>query len=36
MERVIEMLPTYGIEAIDVYPQTLSAVEYSYGNSQIR
>ena len=26
-------VPTYGIEAIEVYPQTLSAVEYSYGSS---
>ena len=28
-------VPTYGIEAIEVFPQTLSAVEYNYG-SQIR
>ena len=26
-------VPTYGIEAIEVYPQTLSAVEYNYGSS---
>ena len=26
-------VPTYGIEAIEVYPQTLSAVEYNYGAS---
>jgi len=26
-------VPTYGIEAIEVFPQTLSAVEYSYGSS---
>ena len=26
-------VPTYGIEAIQVFPQTLSAVEYSYGSS---
>ena len=26
-------IPTYGIEAIEVYPQTLSAVEYNYGSS---
>jgi hypothetical protein len=26
-------VPTYGIEAIEVFPQTLSAVEYSYGAS---
>ena len=26
-------VPTYGIEAIEVFPQTLSAVEYNYGAS---
>ena len=26
-------VPTYGIEAIEVFPQTLSAVEYNYGSS---
>ena len=26
-------VPTYGIEAIECYPQTLSAVEYNYGAS---
>ena len=26
-------VPTYGIEAIEVFPQILSAVEYSYGSS---
>jgi hypothetical protein len=26
-------VPTYGIEAIKVFPQTLSAVEYNYGSS---
>ena len=26
-------VPTYGVEAIEVYPQTLSAVEYNYGSS---
>ena len=26
-------VPTYGIEAIEVYPATISAVEYSYGNA---
>ena len=26
-------IPTYGIEAIEVYPATLSAVEYNYGSS---
>ena len=26
-------VPTYGIEAIEVYPATLSAVEYNYGSS---
>ena len=26
-------VPTYGIEAIEVYPQTLSAVEYNYGSA---
>jgi len=25
-------VPTYGIEAIEVFPQTLSAVEYNYGS----
>jgi hypothetical protein len=26
-------VPTYGVEAIEVFPQTLSAVEYNYGSS---
>ena len=26
-------VPTYGIEAIEVFPQTLSAVDYNYGSS---
>ena len=26
-------VPTYGIEAIEVFPQTLSAVEYNYGST---
>jgi len=26
-------IPTYGVEAIEVFPQTLSAVEYSYSSS---
>ncbi len=26
-------VPTYGIEAIEVYPETISAVEYNYGSS---
>jgi len=26
-------VPTYGIEATEVYPQTLSAVDYNYGSS---
>ena len=26
-------VPTYGIEATEVYPQTISAVDYSYGSS---
>ena len=26
-------VPTYGIEAVEVFPQTLSAVEYNYGAS---
>ena len=26
-------VPTYGIEAIEVYPATIGAVEYSYANS---
>ena len=26
-------MPTYGIEAIEVFPQTLSAVEYNYGST---
>ena len=26
-------IPTYGVEAIEVFPQTLSAVEYNYGSS---
>ena len=26
-------VPTYGVECIEVFPQTLSAVEYNYGSS---
>ena len=26
-------VPTYGVEAIEVFPQTLSAVDYNYGSS---
>ena len=26
-------IPTYGIEAIEVYPETLAAVEYNYGSA---
>tara|TARA_R100001377_G_scaffold72195_1_gene47924 strand:- start:601 stop:1575 length:975 start_codon:yes stop_codon:yes gene_type:complete len=26
-------VPTYGVEAIEVFPQTLSAVEYNYGST---
>ena len=26
-------VPTYGIEAIEVYPATIGAIEYSYANS---
>ena len=26
-------VPTYGVEAVEIYPQTISAVEYNYGSS---
>ena len=26
------MLPTYGIEAIEVYPATVAAIDYNYGS----
>ena len=29
-------MPTYAIEAIDVYPETIGAVEYGYGAKVIR